>query len=231
MAPRLIAAVGSGGKTSSLCQLAAAASHRPVLLTTTTHIGCPPPLPCRLLKNPSAEALRQALSQPGVVCAGTACGEGKLSSLPPEAWEAGVRAAALTLCEADGSRQLPLKLHRPDEPVVPPGTDLCLVVAGLSALGQTVGNAVHRYALCPAWEQNPAQVVGVQEFLFCLRETVRACGLPKEKIRVLLNQTDALPDPAPASTILAELAREGLACRAGSLRLQPQLLAEWLLAD
>lgn len=229
MAPRLIAAVGSGGKTTSLCQLAAAASHQPVLLTTTTHIGCPPPLDCQLLRDPSAAALCQALAQPGVVCAGTSCGEGKLSSLPQPVLDAGRQAAGLTLCEADGSRQLPLKLHRPDEPVLPPDTGLCLVVAGLSALGQTVAQAVHRYTLCPAWERNPGQVVGVEEFLYCLRETVRACALPRESIRVLLNQADALADPSPAAAIQASLEREGLSCRTASLQHQPQLLASWLL--
>jgi molybdenum cofactor cytidylyltransferase len=42
------------------------------------------------------------------------------------------------LIEADGSRRLPLKVPAPHEPPIPPFVDTVLVVAGLSALGQSL---------------------------------------------------------------------------------------------
>lgn len=232
MQPKFVSIVGAGGKTTALRVMARALASYRVLVTTTTHMFPVPPSDCRtVLLDPTPGALLGQLRLPGAVCAGQSAENGKLCALSPSLLTQATAAADIALCEADGAHRLPLKLHRTDEPVLPPQTDLCLIVAGLSALGKPIRDAVHRYALCPDWAQSPDQTVGIPELLYCVRETVAACGLPKEKLRVLLNQADT-----PTLTELAEpaaqaLVEDGLDCRIGSLHADPALLHRWIYAE
>ena len=195
----VICVIGGGGKTAACRRVARELADRWVLFTTTTHIYPLQEPECRLLLiDPEEQALLQALKQPGIVCAGTRSREGKLAGLPEELLQRAVAQADVTVCEADGAKHLPLKLHREFEPVLLPGTDLCLVVAGLSALGKPVGEAVHCYDRNPAWKQEPERIVGIEEFLYCLRENLQQAGGKAKECLVLLNQADVLSDPAPA---------------------------------
>ena len=105
-----------------------------VLLTTSTHIyPVAPPDSRALLIAPEADELLDALASPGIVCAGRAATDA--SRVRSRLTCSGRLSAQrdITLCEADGAHHLPLKLHRADEPVVPLESDLCLIIAGLSA--------------------------------------------------------------------------------------------------
>ena len=135
------------------------------------------------------------------------------------------------MCEADGAHRLPLKLHRPDEPVLPAGTTHVLIVLGLSALGRPVGEAVHRYALHPAWAANPAAPVGVAELCFCVEEAAARCGVPKENIRLLFNQADDERRMEAGRQAAGALSRQGFACRVGALQKDDAFLAPWVLGE
>lgn len=231
MQPKFVSIVGAGGKTTALRALARALAPRRVLVTTTTHMFPVPPPDCRtVLTDPAPDALLAQLQLPGAVCAGRQAEAGKLRSLSPELLTQAA-AADIVLCEADGAHHLPLKLHRADEPMLPPQTDLCLIVAGLSALGQSVQDTVHRYALCPNWAANPEQLVGIPELLYCVRETAAACGLPPERLRVLLNQADTSALAALAGPAAQALRADGLDCRIGSLHADPALLYRWIFSE
>ena len=228
----IISAIGAGGKTTALLTLARALSDRRVLLTTSTHIyPVAPPDSRALLIDPDADALLDALAAPGIVCAGRAASDGKLGALAPGLFRQAVRAADVTLCEADGAHRLPLKLHRADEPVAPLESDLCLIVAGLSAWGQPVCEAVHRYDRNLDWARDPERRVGADEVLYCVREAAAACRLPREKVRVWLNQADTPALYAQAAPLARILSAEGLDCRVGSLRYEPAALIDWVLSD
>lgn len=227
-----IAVMGAGGKTTAVRSLAHRLSGFSVLWTTTTHIYPAPPGDCRLLlRDPDPAALAAALAAPGVVCAGTHAGE-KLTALSPAAWAAACKAADYIVCEADGAHRLPLKLHRPDEPVLPAETTHVLIVLGLSALGRPVGEAVHRYALHPAWAAHPAAPVGVAELCFCAEEAAaRCCGVPKENIRLLFNQADDERRIEAGRQAAGALSRQGFACRVGALQKDDAFLAPWVLGE
>ncbi|MCD8362679.1 MAG: putative selenium-dependent hydroxylase accessory protein YqeC [Lachnospiraceae bacterium] len=227
--PFRIAVIGAGGKTTAVKQLAAAGAERSVLLTTTTHMYPVEPPECRkLLLNPTAEELMEEVKKPGILCAGSGAENGKMGILPDTLLEQAVRAAKLTVYEADGAKRLPLKLHRPGEPVILAGTDICLVVAGLSALGKPVGEAVHCYERNPAWAAEPEKPVGPEKFLYCVLENVRSCELPADRIRVLLNQADCLTDAQVGEQLVCALRAKGLDCRMGSLQREPELLRTWV---
>ncbi len=222
MTKHCIAVIGAGGKTTAMGVLARQSGAGSVLLTTTTHILPMMPPDCRVcLKDPAPEELRAALALPGIVCAGSAEGE-KLTVLPETVLRPAMAAADLTIYEGDGSRRLPLKLHRAGEPVLLPATTRCLVVAGLSALGQPAGEVIHRYAGVP---ERP---VDAEELLHCVLETVETSKMPKERIRVFLNQADACEDTEMIRAIINTLQQQGLDTRTGSLRQEPAGLYDWV---
>ena len=168
----ILSIIGAGGKTTALLALARALAGQRVLLTTSTHIyPVAPPQSRALLIDPEADALLDALRIPGIVCAGSDASAGKLGALAPDLFRRAVQAADITLCEADGAHHLPLKLHRADEPVVPLDSARCVVVAGLSAWGRPVGEAVHRFALHPDWVRDSARLVAEDATLMAAVQT------------------------------------------------------------
>lgn len=210
---RMVAVIGAGGKTTTLGLLAQAYQQKRVLLTTTTHIRPFSSEICqRLLCDPTPQELEAALSLSGVTCAGAREGEHKLSALSPDLMELARKKAQLVIYEADGARMLPLKLHRSFEPVILPYTDLCIVVAGLSALGRTVQDCVHCYQLHPHWAQHPQLVVDEDVVLHCIQDAMQAGGLPMEKYHVLLNQAYTPKQAQVALRLRDTLTAQGIPC-------------------
>ncbi len=218
MAQAVTAVIGAGGKTTALPLLAKQSGKEKVLIMTTTKIY---PMEGSLI-DPTREELTAALS--GTICAGSREREGKLGILPPDVLEIGLKTADLVIYEGDGSHHHPLKLHRENEPVILPQTTHCLIVAGLSALGRPVEEAVHRYDL--RWV--PGRIVGAAELAHCVLETAEASGLLKEKMCVFLNQADALEDLLAAEEAAEILRSQGLKTKIGSLQVDADCLYDWL---
>lgn len=177
----------------------------------------------------------------------------KLSPLKPQLFRSASALAGLTACEADGSRHLPLKLHREGEPALPVSTSHCLIVAGLSALGKPVSACVHRYELNPLWNEHPETAIGAEQLCFCVMDAVtavRAASLPlRSGIKILLNQSDVLQssgeeeprkearavgsrawkrkEAAAAASFLRSL---GFDVRIGSLKKDASFLWKWLFS-
>lgn len=211
-----IAIIGAGGKTTTLHTLAAHKRSARVLATTTTHIlPIYPPDTDRLCINPQAEELAAALSHPGVTCAGTRKAGEKLSALSPELLALAEQYADYIFYEADGARRMPLKLHSDTEPVILPGTEHCIIVAGLSALGRPLSACVHRYTMHPEWSNTPEHPVDAQIILTCIHDAIHASKLPAERLTILLNQADVCPESC-CEEILHSL--QNLRCAAVSLQ-------------
>lgn len=188
---KVIVVIGSGGKTSSVINIAEQNKNKNVFITTTTHIyPIFPPLSREVLIDPNSDELKSAVKKGGIVCAGKSCKEGKITKLDDVVLYDTISAAELTVIEADGSRQMPLKLHNSLEPVMPKKYDLCIVIIGLSALGKEVSKAVHRYELNPKWKRNPHHKVGIDDIIYCIEDCVSASKAEKRKIHVILNQAD-----------------------------------------
>lgn len=142
-APR-IAAVGAGGKTTTLKRLASEyreAGRRPIV-TTTTHMAWEAsPL---FLADPSAEAIRMLLEKEGCVFAGGKAGNEKIKILPEQVLEAVLKLENPVLIEADGAKRLPAKFPASHEPVLLPQTTHVLSVYGLDALGRRIEDTCFR---------------------------------------------------------------------------------------
>jgi len=152
----VVTVIGSGGKTSLIWHLAASlvrppgiakAARRRVLVTPTTKMFVPLPETdlydfyyggqdddeiCRSFLHPD----------PGITLAGIFNNKtGKLESLLPDHLEKIIHSYDLVLIEGDGSRGLPLKAWKDDEPVVPPFTDFTIGILPLGNLGEPVSDS------------------------------------------------------------------------------------------
>lgn len=205
--PHLTAITGGGGKTTLMLALAtlAARQGKSVLLTTTTHLAWPPPQWLPLCPPEEIAAQRPAPGQ--LLLCGSPCSPRRMTGLPPE--EIAPLPFDVILVEADGSAHLPLKVHRVDEPVIPPGTDFTIQVAGLSALGRPVKETVHRHSLAGLTEAELVTPALVARLLLLGQARCPSPSL------ALLNQADAPAEREAGAEIAALLAAahcESLVC-------------------
>lgn len=148
----VIAAVGSGGKTTLIEHLSnlSQSAGRQTAVMTTTHMRLPK------LHNGVGKKIEEAISimkQEGIVYFGNFAREGEKMTFPGfQPYEELCRNADMILVESDGSRMLPMKVPDwPREPVIPMNTDAVLVVFGLTALGRPFGEACQRWELGKKW--------------------------------------------------------------------------------
>lgn len=138
-----IAFAGAGGKTSWIYALAQELRQqgKRILITTTTHMYRPSRW--GVYTGKTDDVLRQ-LQCEGIAVAGTLTEKNKISYAGDDLFKNSCPFADVILVEADGSRRLPIKIMGEHEPVIPDGTDAVCCLAGLSALGKSLGEACFR---------------------------------------------------------------------------------------
>lgn len=156
----IVAAIGAGGKKSLLNQLAVEAPGR--LAWTGTVFTARPPrwTGVEVHVAEEEELLRLACRQQGAgrhAFLRPSDKPGRYGGLQPATIDRLHRQGRfdLTLVKADGARMRGLKCPRPGEPVLPPHTDLVLMVLSARVVGQTLDpEFVHR-------PERVAQVLGL----------------------------------------------------------------------
>ena len=105
------------------------------------------------------------------------------------------------IVEADGAKRLPLKAHASYEPVIPPGANQTILVAGLSGFFRPAIQSVHRAELFAARLGIPVDtaVTPLLWTAFVNQEALHT--------RVLVNQTENEPEQQAARALAA-----GLSC-------------------
>lgn len=197
-----IAFTGSGGKTTWLYALAQELRfcRGPVLIATTTHMYEPKR---RGVFSGGVQALAAQLKKEGIAVAGVRNGAGKIGYIGDEALLEGKKLCRAVLVEADGSRRLPVKRFGDDEPVLPLETDCIVHIAGLSALGQKVGDA------CFRWQEGDCDendIVTEERFSRIVKESLarlrKRYALP---VVAVLNQGDDAAAVKQGAQILARI--------------------------
>ena len=217
--PRL-ALAGSGGKTTTLLQLAQEQSARApavrVILAATAHMA----LTQTTLADQHIALADEAatLTLPPItgitLFTGPSNNAGKTAGLSMAALQRvrvlADRLAAPLFIEADGSKGLPLKAPAAHEPPIPDFVDAVIYVVGLSGLGQPLDAAhVHR----------PAQYASLAGL--SLGETITPDGLAK----VLCDPRGGLKNVPPAARRIALLNQADTP----DLQAQAQVIAQQLL--
>ena len=135
--PWIIAVTGSGGKTTTIEQLARywEAQGLSVLVSTTTHMAHPDVYAYRFAHHVVLKPTFQvvATAYPGqTVLYGSDAGD-KIASVAPDLLQQSINRFDRVLIEADGARQLPLKIHSERDPVIPDQSSMIIAVMGLGA--------------------------------------------------------------------------------------------------
>lgn len=154
----MISIVGAGGKTTTMFYLANkyASAGKNVIVTTSTHIGIPQERHVYIIEEAEeAQDIRKKIKEHFLAFPSSflviAAREGKhthkLCSPKEEYFAVFSEMADMVIVEADGSRQLPLKVPREHEPNILQGTKQIVVVAGMDAIGQKARE------ICFAYEQ------------------------------------------------------------------------------
>ena len=228
---RIIAVVGSGGKTSLIWRLAEelVQAGKKVAVTTTTHMAIEKERPFAL-NGEGAEAL--IFKHGYVLAASIDIQKKKLSSLPCEKLKKLSELCDVLLIEADGARKKPFKIPMEWEPVIPDFTDLVIAVCGLDSLGKSIKEA----AYCP---RETALFLGKKETdIICPQDMIKAVssrdgllkGVGEREYRVYLNKMDTVKERETLNKIRRELSDMGVQVFCGSLREKKKNTALIMLA-
>ncbi len=207
--PFVLSVAGAGGKTSLIRRLAweCGKQGRTVLVTTTTHMY----RPVRFGVSGGAEEARKALERQRIAVLGKPAGE-KIGFPGEDACREAGRYAQVLLCEADGSRRLPLKAPGTGEPVILPGSAVILCVLGLSALGHSGGQVCHRLEaaekICPGLGSRPVREEDMAALMGegYLRPLRRA--FPGAAVLPVFSQADTPEREAAAKRLLERLSEQ-----------------------
>lgn len=217
----VIAVVGGGGKTSLIFRLTEelVKKKKTVVITTTTHMAYEPGLP--FANGGRQEEVERNLQQFGyTVAAEWEEGAAKIGSLPEEKLAELKDWCDVLLIEADGSRQLPLKVPENWEPVIPAIADLVISVVGLDCLGKPIRQTAHRMERTSEFLKKGLDAPVTPEDVVKIASSI--CGLFKNVedrvYRVYLNKADTLTDRKPAEEILQGLTERHTVAAYGSLK-------------
>lgn len=156
----VIAAVGAGGKTTLLHQLADRylQEGKKVLLITTTHMLVEEDMV--LFREDQRQIfylqVKEKITDTGYCMAGNPISPVKFTRLPEEVESEIFPLADIVLIEADGSNCHPAKIPGKHEPVLPLETDQVFVILGREALGKPAEEVLHRSRL-------NSQILGITE--------------------------------------------------------------------
>lgn len=150
----VIALTGGGGKTSTMFALGneAAKAGLKVVLTTTTRIYAPQPVPGReVVLEPDAGKLLAGIKNSFKTCPVVVAGAGltpdnKVVGIDKNLIGSMLRAGAdLVVVEADGAARKPFKAPREGEPVIPGLSTLVIPVVGVDCFDKHLGHEyIHR---------------------------------------------------------------------------------------
>ena len=186
------AIIGGGGKSSLMAALGQEYALRgdTAVMTTTTHIR-PPERDYYMGDDPAV--LSNMLMSRRLMTVGIPMEDHRFGATP--LLEQLPELADHVIIEADGTKGLPLKVPNDREPVIPAFADAVVAVAGLSALGNPLGEVCHRPELAVLrFGFSPEQKVTPEMMAMLLSSPLaQRKNVGKRPYAVLLNQRDTVP--------------------------------------
>lgn len=161
--PQCICAVGGGGKTTLVKELALELSkqQKKVICLTTTKILKPDY--GTMIEEESMELVEQA---EGIVTVALPWKNGKMTGVSEEFQRQLLTKYPLVLIEADGSKGLPTKVPNDTEPVIPKEATLVLGIQGIDALYHPIKQVCHRKELvCKFLQKNERDLLTLEDMV------------------------------------------------------------------
>ena len=145
---KVITLVGAGGKTSTIFRLGSELSslNKKTIITTTTHMGLDDDF--ILVENfCDLKKVEDILNTKNLVKIGKKESDYKVKSLDCDLLKQAIKMANVVLIEGDGSKNLPLKAPKENEPVIIEETDLVIGLIGIDSLDKKIKDICHRSKL------------------------------------------------------------------------------------
>lgn len=204
----VIAVVGGGGKTSLIYRLTQELlqNKKTVVITTTTHMAFDQDRP--FAEGGDPEKVKEMIHKYGYTVAAEKTEGGiKIGSLPYERMKELRNLCNVLLIEADGSRQLPIKVPEKWEPVIPDFADMVISVVGLDCLGVPIRQTAHRMERTAEFLKKSLDAPVTTQDIIKIASSI--CGLFKNVedrvYRVYLNKADVLEEKEDAEIIVTGL--------------------------
>lgn len=209
---KVITAVGAGGKTSTLFDLAKEISslNKKVVLTTTTHMRLEEDF---ILVDSEADLykINEKLDKVNFVKVAKKESDYKVKSMDFDILKQILEIPDFVLIEGDGSRTLPLKIPKEKEPVILEETDLVLGIMGFDSIGEPIEKICHRKELVAEFLKKDLNEKIEIEDLVKIASSKR--GLKKDvicKYKVIVNKVDREEDLKICKKIYESLKKENI---------------------
>lgn len=142
---KVITLVGGGGKTSTIFQLGKELSNlnKKTIITTTTHMELDKDF-ILIEEDNDIKKVEDVLKENYLIKIGKKESEYKLRSLEFDLLKKIILLSDITLIEGDGSKNLPLKAPKDNEPVIIKETNLVIGIMGFDSLNKKIKDTCHR---------------------------------------------------------------------------------------
>ncbi|MDO5755821.1 MAG: selenium cofactor biosynthesis protein YqeC [Tissierellia bacterium] len=195
---KIISITGAGGKTTLMMDLAKKLQGK-VLITTSTKIKTPK----EGIHHLYIEEKGFQGPQEGITAIGNEIYPGKLGAISPEFLEKWGDEFDHIIIEADGCRNLPLKMWKKNEPVIYPKSDIVIGVFSIKVLGEQPSPKIMYYheGLTQKFD-----IVNGEMFRYLIKN-----GLFRHFFNgryVFINQTDNQEEREKARELIEEMKRE-----------------------
>lgn len=189
---KIITLVGAGGKTSTIFELGKEFSNlnKKTIITTTTHMGFDKDF-ILVEEDRDIKRVENILKENNLVKIGKKENEHKVKSLDFDILKKIIELGDFILIEGDGSKNLPLKAPKDNEPVIIKKTNLVIGVMGFDSINKKIKNICHRPELVSKLlEKDLDEIIDYKDLV---KIAQHENGLKKDvncKYKVIINKVD-----------------------------------------
>ena len=142
---KIITLVGAGGKTSTIFELGKEFSNlnKKTIITTTTHMGFDKDF-ILIEKDSDIKRIKNIMKNFFLIKVGKKESEYKVKSLDFDLLKKIILLGDFILIEGDGSKNLPLKAPKDNEPVIIKETNLVIGIMGFDSINKKIKDICHR---------------------------------------------------------------------------------------
>ena len=191
---KVITVVGAGGKTSTIFELGNELSNlnKKTNITTTTHMKLYKDF-LLIDEDFNIENLKKILQKNNLIKIGKKESDYKVKSLDEDTLKRCIDISDFLLIEGDGSKRLPLKAPKDNEPVIIQETDLVIGLIGFDSLDKKIEETCHRPELVSKLlHKNIKENINIFDLVEIIKNKN---GLKKNvncKYKVIINKVDKL---------------------------------------